>query len=174
MHRVAVWAGAGLFAVTMAATLVAQAPALDVKMGLWEVSATTEIGGQMPTYDTSKMTAEQKARIDAAMKEMQGTHTNVNKSCMTREKFEKQSFMMTGNEKDNCKQTITTNTRSALEATVVCTGEHPMKGQMHIDALSPTSVKGTVKSATTDQGRTMTVNAVLIGKWLGADCGNEK
>ena len=174
MYRAAVWAGAGLLAATMAATLVAQTPALDVKMGLWEISSTTEIGGQMPSYDTSKMTPEQKARMDAAMKEMMGTHTNVNKSCMTREKFEKQSFMTTGNEKDNCKQTITANTRSTLDASVVCTGEHPMQGQMHIDALSPTSVKGTVKSAVTDQGRTMTVNATLTGKWLAADCGSEK
>jgi len=174
MKRVSAWMGAMVFAATTATVLFAQPPALDVKMGLWEVTSTTDIGGDMPPVDTSKMTPQQKAQVEQAMKSVMGSHTNTTKSCMTREKFEKESFM-TGNQPgQNCKQTLTTNTRSAFDATVVCTGEHPMKGQMHIDALSSTSIKGNFKAATTEQGRTMNVTATLTGKWLGADCGSEK
>jgi hypothetical protein len=41
---------------TGTAVLLAQAPSLDVKMGLWEMSMTSNAGGQMPAVDTSKMT----------------------------------------------------------------------------------------------------------------------
>src|SRR4051794_38289473 len=62
MHRVWVWTGSVAVAAMMAATVVAQAPALDVKYGLWEMSNVTNLGGQMPQIDTSRMTPEQKAK----------------------------------------------------------------------------------------------------------------
>jgi hypothetical protein len=163
-----------LMAASFAAVLAAQPPALEVKMGLWEITSTTDIGGQMPAVDTSKMTPEQKAQVEAAMKAMMGSHANVTKSCMTKEKFQNESFMNSGAPGQNCKQTLTTNTPSALEGNVTCTGDHPMAGQIRIDALSPTSVKGMIKSEMTEQGRKMTVNVALTGKWLGADCGKDK
>jgi hypothetical protein len=155
-------------------TVSAQTPALDVKMGLWEISSTTEIGGQMPDIDTSKMTPEQKARMEQAMKAMMGSHTNVTKSCVTKEKFDTSKFMGGNEVGQTCKQTITTNTRSTLDASVVCTGENAMTSQMHIDALSSTAFKGTAKGTGTNQGRTMTVSVNMTGKWLGADCGDTK
>jgi hypothetical protein len=82
--------------------------------------------------------------------------------------------MATDEQGSACKQTITTNTRSTLEGTVSCTGERPTTGQFHVDALSPTNVKATVKMSETVQGKTMNVNLTMIGKWLGADCGTVK
>jgi len=157
----------------LGAAAAAQTPALNVQMGLWEISTTTDVGGQMPGVDTSKMTPEQKARVDAAMKGMMGSHTSVNKTCMTKEKFNQSNFMA-DQPGDMCHQTITTNTRTSLEGSVTCTGEHPMTGQIHIDAPSPTAFTGTVKASSTDSGRTMTLNLALSGKWLGADCGAVK
>jgi hypothetical protein len=49
-----------------------------------------------------------------------------------------------------------------------------MTGQMHIEALSPTSIKGTIKSSGAEQGATMTATINMTGKWLGADCGDVK
>lgn len=173
MTRACVWSLTAVFSASIAAVGLAQAPALDVRMGLWEVSSTTDVGGQGLQVDTSKMTPEQRAQMEQAMKGMMGAHTNVTKSCMTREKFEKQAFM--NDERGRaCKQTIVTNTRSAMESTITCTGEHPMNAQMHIDAPSPTAIKGTIKSTTTMRGGTMNVNMTLTGKWLGADCGDVK
>ena len=174
MKRVWGWAGSVCLSFSMAVVLAAQAPALDVKMGLWEVSTTVDMGGQTPQVDTSKMTPEQKARMEEVMKGMMGTHTSVTKSCMTREKFEKQAFMNSNERGQTCKQAITTNTRSTLESTITCTGEHSMTAQMHVEALSPTSVKATMKSANAMRGGTMNVNVTMTGKWLGADCGSEK
>jgi hypothetical protein len=165
---------AALIAATGVAVVLAQAPALDVKMGLWEMTTSSVVGGQTPAIDTSKMTPEQRARVETAMQGMMGAHTNVAKSCMTREKFDRSSFMATDEPGSACKQTITTNTRSTLEGTMSCTGEHPTTGQIHIDALSSTNVKATIKMSETNQGKTMNVNLTMTGKWLSADCGTVK
>jgi hypothetical protein len=147
------------------------APALDIKMGLWEISSTSQIGGNMPTMDTSKMTPEQKAQMEAAMKAMMGSHQNVTKSCMTKEKFQKEGLME--DHGGDCKQSITTNTKSTLEAKVVCTNPSSTS-QFHVDAQSQTAFKATVKTVATDQGKPMNIDIALTGKWLGADCGDVK
>jgi uncharacterized protein DUF3617 len=173
MTRVWVWTGSVALAASMAAVLAAQVPALDVKYGLWEMTTATTIGGQMPQVDTSRMTPEQKAKIDEAMKQMMGTHNDVSKACITKEKVEKSVFMM-GDEGKNCVQKITTNTRTTLDASVSCTGQQAMTGQMHIEALSPTSLRGTVKSSGAAAGSAMTATIAVTGKWLAADCGDVK
>jgi uncharacterized protein DUF3617 len=172
MSRVSMVAGSALIALSAAAAY-AQAPALDVRMGLWEVTNVSTLGGQMPQMDLSKVPPEQRARIEQSMKAMMGSHTHVVKSCITKEKFEKSAFL-DDQQGRNCTQKITTNTRSTFEAALTCAGEHPMTGQMHLDAVSPTAVKGAIKSTSTEDGRTMNIDMVLTGKWLGADCGNVK
>jgi hypothetical protein len=174
MNTVFRWFGSATTAVVLAAVVVAQAPALEIRMGLWEFTSTTEIGGQMPVVDTNKMTPEQKAKVEAAMKAMLGTRSNVAKTCMTKEKLDKSVLLMEDQPGVTCKQALTTNTRTSLEATITCAGAHSMTGQMHVDALSPTSIKGTITSSSSGQGRTMTVDVAMTGKWLGADCGDVK
>ncbi len=56
-HR---WLGTGLILASLTAVAFAQAPALNIRMGLWEMTSTTNVGGEMPGIDTSKMTPEQK------------------------------------------------------------------------------------------------------------------
>jgi hypothetical protein len=168
-----------LFAMPLAAVLAAQAPALDVRMGLWEVTATTTIGGQMPSMtgmDMSSMTPEQQARMAEAMKGMMGAHTTTSKSCLTREEFDKSSLLgMNDEEKDaDCRQTITTNTRTTLEGSVTCKGAQEMSGRVHIEAASPTAFSGTFNSSSGASGQAMTFGVTMAGKWLGADCGDVK
>ena len=56
--------------------LVAQAPALDVKLGLWESTTVTDLGGAaMPQMDMSKLPPEQAAKIAEAMKGLTGDRT---------------------------------------------------------------------------------------------------
>jgi uncharacterized protein DUF3617 len=167
--------GSVLLSIALTAVLGAQKPALNVNMGLWEITTISNVGGQAPAFDTSKMTPEQKARMEAAMQKMMGEHTTVAKTCMTKEKFDKSNFM---NPKDEpgtvCKETITTNTATTLDGNEVCTGEHAKTMQMHMEAQSPTSWNGNSKLSTTSNGRTTTVTAMLTAKWLGADCGDRK
>jgi len=47
-------------------------------------------------------------------------------------------------------------------------------GVMHIDALSPESVKGSGQMTSNGGGNTMTVNTSFSAKWIGPSCGGVK
>ena len=163
-----------LFALSISAFLLAQTvarPMLDVRMGLWEVTSTTDMGG-VPGVDTSKMTPQQQAQVAAMMKSVVAKPT-VLKSCMTREKFvtDRTPVDQPGT---TCQQTIQTNTAKVLENTMICTGERPSKSVVRTEAPSPTAFTGTVTSTSTARGREMSVTIKMTGKWLGADCGDVK
>ncbi len=154
------------------AALVAQKPALNVRLGLWEITSKMSLGGDMPGMDMSKMTDQQKAQMAAMMQNMSQARTE--QSCMTQEKFDQMNF---SDEKDpgKCKHVITTNTSTSLDTTVTCSdSSNSSVSKMHFDALVPTAFKGTVKGTTTDQGKTMNIDMTMTGKWVGAACGNVK
>ena len=167
--------GIALLFASVTAVLIAQAPALNVKMGLWEITTIAKVRGQPPAIDTSKMTPELKAQMEAAMQKMMGDRSSVAKTCVTKEKFEKSNFLDSKDEPaSTCKRTMTTNTATTLDGTEICTGERARTMHMHFEALSPTSWKGTTNITTTRNGRTTTVDGALTAKWLGADCGDQK
>ncbi len=76
-----------------AAVCAAQVTPLNVKTGEWESTMTNETSGQMPIPQEmlDKMTPEQRARMEAAMKArgMQGPRTIVNKQCVKKEDLDK-------------------------------------------------------------------------------------
>jgi Protein of unknown function (DUF3617) len=166
------WFPAASLAVLLASAVDAQAPALDVRTGLWEIASTATTAGSPPGIDVSKMTPEQKARMEAAMKARQGPH--LAKTCITKEKLAKSPFLTQDESDANCTTTLTTNTRAALDGTKTCTGDRAMTVHIHVDALSPTSIKGTFKISRDGQGRNMTTDFAMDGKWLAAACGDVK
>jgi hypothetical protein len=157
----------------LAATLVAQgAPKINVKMGLWEVTSTTNMTGNVPMPDTSKMTPEQAAALQAAMGGMMGPHTTTVKECLTQEKFNQ--GMLT--DQKNCKTTITTNTATVLEVQMACDQGRggTMNGVMHFEAPSPDVMAGTFKGTSAMGTQTMNITGTYAGKWTSADCGSIK
>jgi hypothetical protein len=149
----------------------AQTSQLNVKLGLWEMTSTSNIGGEM-SIDTSKMTPDQKAKMEAAMKAMMGPQVHVTKTCITKEDLAEAKFMMGDDRDAQCEQTLTTNTKTTLDVTMSCPGEHASTGQMHIEAPSPTSIKAVMKGSNTSQGKTTTMDVTMNGKWLAAECGD--
>src|SRR5687767_10146367 len=87
--------------------LMAQAPVLDVKLGLWENTVVTNMGMAAPQVDTSKMPPEQAAKIAEMMKGMMGDRTVVEKNCLTKEDLARDSFMMPESSPQKCSRTIT-------------------------------------------------------------------
>jgi hypothetical protein len=157
----------------LAATLLAQgAPKINVKMGLWEVTSTTNVTGNLPMPDTSKMTPEQAAAVQAAMGGMMGPHTTTTKQCMTKEKFDQ--GMLT--DQKNCKTTIATNTATVLEVQMTCDQGRggKMTGVMHFEAPTPETMAGTFKGSTSMGTQTMNITGTYAGKWVSADCGSVK
>ena len=159
----------------LSAVLAAQAPALNVKLGLWENTIVTNMGGGAPPMDTSKMPPEQAARIAEAMKSLMADRTITEKTCLKKEDLAKDSFMLSDHSGATCTRQITTNTSTAYVADVSCTGERAMKGQVTIETTAGgTLFTGAMKMAATAQGRTVNVAMKMSGKYLGADCGTVK
>jgi hypothetical protein len=159
----------------LTALLAAQAPKMNVKMGLWEMTSTMQMGGDMPGMpDTSKMTPEQQAQVKAAMAAMAKGMTNTTKSCLTKEKFENGELM--ADKEHNCKHTVLTNNATAYDVKVECTenAKTTTNGTYHFEAPTPETVRGKIDATSVSDGKTMKVAGTITGKWLGADCGDIK
>lgn len=152
---------------------------LNVKTGLWENTIQTTTNGQMPIPAEllSRLTPEQRAKFEARMeartKENSApkTRTSTNRECETKEKLAEQPF---SNQKE-CKQTVLTSTSTKAEVKMVCDfGDVKSSGIMHIDVLTPESVRGSGQMTSNGGGHTMTVNTSFSSKWLGPSCGSLK
>ena len=161
--------------VGVATVAMAQAPALDVKLGLWENTIVTNMAGAVPKMDTSKMPPEQAAKIAEMMKGLTGDRTIVEKNCLTKEDMAKDSFMLPEGSKQKCTRTVTTNTRTTFTATINCTGESDTKGEINVvSSAGGTAYTNTMKMETMSRGRSMNLAMKMTGKYLGPDCGDVK
>lgn len=148
---------------------------LNVRTGLWESSVTSTTTGHMPlpAEMLSKLTPEQRAKFEARMNENAPprTRTSVQKDCETKEKLAEQPF----SSQKECKQTIVTSTSTKAEVKMTCEfGDVRSSGVMHIDVLSPESVKGSGQMTSSGGGRTMAVNTSFSAKWISPSCGGLK
>ena len=161
-----------LVGVGLAGATVARAEPFDVKLGLWEITSTTESRGA-PPIDTSRLTPEQRGRVEAALKARQGTRTETRRECLTKEKLEKDLF---GDKEEgaHCKHVVVSSTRTVRQERMECAGESKLTGEMRFEALSREKVNGIIKMTAGEGPRTMTVNSTMAAKWIGADCGDQR
>ena len=154
--------------------VTASAQSLNVKPGLWEVTATTHASG-MPPMDLSGLAPDQRAKIEASMKKQMSemAKPTVTRECMTREKIDKELF----GDKDldpSCKRTTIAKSATVQELKVECTGKQKMTGSMRFEAVTPESVKGTVNMVAEGAGQTMNASSTFTAKWLADSCGDVK
>jgi len=148
---------------------------LHVKTGLWEVTTNMTRTGQLPISPDvlAKMTPEQRARIDERMK-TQGENaqrSRVRKSCITKEKLEKNDMF---EERQSCKRTVVTSTGSKMEVRAEC--DSPRGTKMNVstlaEALDSENIKGSMQMSASGGENTMNMNATFTAKWIGASCGD--
>jgi Protein of unknown function (DUF3617) len=147
---------------------------LNVKLGTWETIYTTTVSGAppIPQKMLDRMTAEQRARFEAAMGNMaSGTpRTRTSKTCLTKERLEKDPF----NDRQSCTGTVLTSTGNKMEIQKVCTEENAkVDSKVRIEATDSENVKGWVQSTVTGSGKTMNINGTFTSKWIGAVCKDE-
>ncbi|HKS74381.1 MAG TPA: DUF3617 domain-containing protein [Terriglobales bacterium] len=171
-----IWMGVGM---ACAASLWAadKIQPLNVKLGLWETTVVTETSGTppIPPDMLAKMTPEQKARMEAMIKQRQGEgpKTQTIKKCVTKEDMDKPDFM--GKDDPQCTKTVVTSTSRKLEGKMECThGGGKQSGTFLIEASDPSNVKGETHMVMSGNGNTMTANAHFTSKWVGANCGDVK
>ncbi len=153
----------------------AQGPALNVKLGLWEATTTVQTSGA-PPIDTSGMSPEQRARLEAAFansrKRMAAPHTF--RSCLTKEKLGEMPFQDRNNRA--CKPTVLSSSSSEYAVKFSCTDEsgETTSGQWRFQAASPELVKGDGEMTMERGGQKMESKTSMTAKWIGASCGNVK
>ncbi len=153
-----------------------QVQPLNVKPGLWEMTMTTATTGRPPIPESalSKMTPEQKAKLEAMMKGMaSGTpRTSTHKNCVTKEQLAKDPF---SGEKSDCTRTVLKSTGSTMDIREVCTNEG-VKSDMtiQIEALNSENVKGSSHVTAGGGERSMNISTSFTGKWIGPSCTEKK
>jgi hypothetical protein len=164
-----------LIAVALLLPIVASAAdRLNVKPGLWEISATTEMAGMppLPKELLDQMPAEQRAQLESQIKQAGGGEpiTETSRECITERDLERP--FESANPED-CKQQIVKSTRTMQEVKLTCSGEYQGSGNLRIHTPTPESMTGDMDVSVGDGSTTMTIKAKMKGRWLGADCGEE-
>jgi len=146
----------------------------DVKLGLWETTITSQMSGlpPIPPDALARMTPEQRARMEAAIKARSGQpNTTTSRSCVTKEKLEKGGTF--GQEPKNCTHSVLESSRSKAEVKFACEEEAmKMTGTVRYEALDSEHVKGSTDMAMSGNGRTMNASSTFTSKWVGPACGN--
>ena len=139
---------AALAASVPAAIVAAQAAKPNVKLGLWESVMTMEGMGPGEPH----------------------------KICITAAKLATGAFDEAPDQE--CKRTVTSSTATSMDVTETCVRKADAgvtgTGMLHLQVVSPESVKGTLSTKLSMTGRSMTMNGTLTAKFVSTDCGNIK
>ena len=150
---------------------------LDVKMGLWETTNTFQTSGMppvsIPPDALANMTPEQRARVEAMMKGSGNNRTSTVKSCVTREKMNKQEWF--NNDNRDCTRTVVSSSSSKLEMRLQCTSNGTKTdGTFRIEALNSENIKGSMQMTSSGGDRPMNMNSNFTSRWIGPNCGDVK
>jgi hypothetical protein len=163
---VGIWTSASLLLPALAAEDIP----LNVKAGLWQVTAQGQHNAMPPMSPEAlaNMTLEQRARLEAELNDPQ-----VYKSCLTQKEIE-HLFEVGPGMKGRCKGKTSSSTPALREGTVQC---GTATSVYHLEAPTPEAIRGSWEM--TMAGPTMAIKPATLrynlqGKWLSADCGNVK
>lgn len=148
---------------------------LDVKLGLWESTTTTEHSGvpPIPPEVLARLSPEQRAKVEERAKASAGPKAITRKSCVKKEDLDK--ALAFGNDDKNCHRTVVSSSSSKLEFRMECgAGTMKSNGTVDIEAVSSEHVKGTVQMTMGDGTRSMKMNTAFESKWLGPVCEGTK
>jgi Protein of unknown function (DUF3617) len=151
---------------------------LNIKFGLWEMTGTTTRTAAIPVpeEDVSKLTPEQRARLQERMdaRSAAKTSTRTYRSCLTKEKWDK-DLARVGEDREHCTEAILTSTGSKISIEVQCV-EEATKSRIHLEyqAISSETMKGFAHTTVTNHDHTTNIDSTYTAKWIGPVCGEVK
>ena len=159
------------------ACAAAQYHPLNVKTGQWQTTVQVSSGGSiaLPSAEMAKLNPEQRAQVEAAMKQASRpkTTTRVNQDCLTADELNKGTPFKPDNKQ--CTQKVLNSTSSKLNLEQDCTEESmTTKTVMSLEATSPEQVKGRGTVTVTSEGHTFTSNIAFTSQWLSPACSAKK
>ena len=152
----------------------------NIKTGLWEITETHTMTGMpampsIPPEALARMTPEQRAQMEAHMKDSfgGGPKTTTRQYCATKEKLEKD--MLFEDKRSECTRTVLTSTAVMTEVKIHCQDKDmTTNGTFKFEAITPENVKGAMRMVTDGKGHTMHMDFDFTSKYLGASCGDVK
>ena len=157
-----------------AAPASAEEATLNVKPGLWEMTTSSLMEGEMPIPDEAlaKMTPEQRSKMEAMLSAMKSRAKapHVFRECLT-EKQIREGLQMRDRDDPACHRTVTSTSGTRLEVREECSGAHARSVTAKFEASDPGTLHGHVVAEITHGMHTMTVTSEIAGKRLGSDCG---
>ncbi|MBV8798306.1 MAG: DUF3617 domain-containing protein [Alphaproteobacteria bacterium] len=155
--------------VALAAATAVALPAIAVgghgKVGLWDITVTTNMAG-MP--DMSKLPPEAQAAMRAHGVSANG-HTMTVQHCMTQTEIDTiKPPPMHGAQ--NCKMSNLKNSGPSMSADMTCTGDMNATGHFEISYDSPEHYTGKTTITGTDEGHPINSTTTMEGRWVSADC----
>jgi hypothetical protein len=156
-------------AVAFATPLCVFADPLNVKVGAWEMTTTTLMTGMMvPVEAQAKMSSEQRAMIQEAMKAYAGKPTtDVSKACVTKEDLDQDRLLMSEDE-DQCKKKIISKSATKIAFELTCAEPSPYKSTVIVEARTSEGVVGSMNMVQGDSSGKVHVD--IKGRWLGSSC----
>jgi Protein of unknown function (DUF3617) len=146
---------------------------LNVKPGQWETTVSGQMTGMppIPAEALSRMTPEQRARIEAAMG-ARGAKPMTSKTCLTKESLDKALNMGSDESVKSCTRTLTTSTSGKQEIQMECDRNGiKTKGTVVVEAVDSETIRGSMKMTTTSEAnRTMNMDYTFTSKWVGGAC----
>ena len=159
--------------IAISTVAVAQYQPLNVKTGQWQTTVLVNRGGSlaMPSDYMAKLTPEQRAQVEAAMKQASkpNTITRMNQDCLTEEELKRGTPFKPDN--DRCTEKVLKSTSSKLNVEQDCMEDGmTTKTTMSLEAVSPELVKGAGVVTVTSEGHTFTSNITFTSEWKLATC----
>lgn len=160
-------------AVAIPAFAAAQYQPLNVKTGQWQSTVLINSGGSivLPSREMAQLTPEQRARVEAAMKQASKpkTTTHVNQNCLTQDELNKGTPFKS--DERQCTQKVLNSTSTKLNVEQDCLEDSmSTKTVMALEALNSEQVKGTGTMTAVSEGHTFTSNITFTSRWLSPAC----
>lgn len=147
---------------------------MNVKIGLWDVTYSSSAKGDLPldSDELKKLTPEQRASLEQMWKAQQskGAQTETRKRCLTEKSLKEDPFI---EKSPNCTRTVVTSSSSEIYVREQCSLNGKQENTSYdIRALTPESVKGTIRMEDTGNNKTMNLSGDFTAHWIAPICGN--
>jgi hypothetical protein len=146
---------------------------LNVKLGQWKVVTKITTSGELPLPPEAltRLTPEQRARLEARMKASSGekTHTITDENCLTRKQLDEGASF--GTDRPECVRTVISSSSSKTAMKLACEQDGVKgTGTFEVEARSTENVKGSSQITASGGGHTAHSNSTFTAKWMGPTC----
>jgi len=124
--------------------------------------------------DTKQMTPEQRARMEATIKNLSGAHTSTVRTCVTREGIDKAIARASSTPSNSCAPRLVNSSASKVDLHIECSqerGSSRSSGDVTIERKDPTHFTGSgIMKSNGVNGRPVDMKWSMAGKYISGDC----